>query len=90
MVSILKVSVLQVKAARALLDWSQTKLAEASGVSLPTVKRLEAERHGDFGGKNQTYEAIIGGLERAGIEFENSESAIGVRLKRIKGDEDGV
>ena len=40
--SILKVSIRQLKAARALLGWSQEELATASDVSLPTIKRLEA------------------------------------------------
>jgi DNA-binding XRE family transcriptional regulator len=39
--SILKVSMQQIKAARALLSWSQGDLAEAADVSIPTVKRLE-------------------------------------------------
>ena len=41
-VSILKVSIRQLKAARALLGWSQEELASAADVSLPTIKRLEA------------------------------------------------
>ncbi|HTO78211.1 MAG TPA: helix-turn-helix transcriptional regulator, partial [Methylocystis sp.] len=36
------VSVRQIKAARALLGWSQGALAEASGLSEATVARLEA------------------------------------------------
>jgi DNA-binding XRE family transcriptional regulator len=40
--SILKVSVRQIKAARALLAWSQEQLAAAANVSVPTIKRLEA------------------------------------------------
>ena len=32
-----------IRAARALLRWDQRKLAEASSISLPTVKRLEAK-----------------------------------------------
>ena len=39
--SIRKVSIRQIKAARALLNWSQDDLAARSGVSTPTVKRLE-------------------------------------------------
>ncbi len=31
----------QMRAARGLLNWSQTELAEAAGLSLPTVKRYE-------------------------------------------------
>lgn len=79
--SILKVSIEQVKAARALLRWSQTDLAEASGVSLPTIKRLEAST-GDLGGRTVTADAIRAALEAAGVQFipQNGGGA-GVRLK---------
>ena len=40
--SILKVSIRQLKAARALVGWSQEQLAFAADISLPTIKRLEA------------------------------------------------
>jgi hypothetical protein len=40
----------QVKAARALLGWSQQDLARASGVSEPTIGRLEAA-DGVLGGR---------------------------------------
>lgn len=78
--SILKVSIEQVKAARALLRWSQTDLAEASGVSLPTIKRLEAST-GEMGGRLITLDAIRSALEAAGVQFiaENGGGA-GVRL----------
>jgi transcriptional regulator with XRE-family HTH domain len=80
--SIPKVSIRQVKAARALLNWSQTELAAASGVSIPTVKRLEAE-DADLGGRNQTAAKICEALQRAGIEFINGNGAgVGVRLRR--------
>jgi transcriptional regulator with XRE-family HTH domain len=79
--SILKVSIEQVKAARALLRWSQNDLAERSGVSIPTVKRLEAAT-GEIGGRSNTAAAIQTALEVAGVEFisENGGGA-GVRLK---------
>ena len=79
--SILKVSIEQVKAARALLRWSQEDLADASGISLPTIKRLEAAT-GLLGGRKQTTESIRTALEAAGVEFipENGGGA-GVRLK---------
>ncbi|WP_165219561.1 helix-turn-helix transcriptional regulator [Affinirhizobium pseudoryzae] len=64
----------QIRAARALLDWKQTALAEASGVSEMSVKNLER-------GKNDprvsTLEAIRNALEAAGVEF----IAGGVRLR---------
>jgi len=76
--SILKVSIRQVKAARALLGWSQKDLAEASGVSEPTIKRLEASG-GELGGRQATADAIRTVLEAAGVEFTDGD-APGVRL----------
>jgi predicted transcriptional regulator len=80
--SILKVSIRQVKAARALLGWSQDDLAKHSGVSAPTVKRLEAAE-GDIGGRAETGEALVTALQDAGVEFisENGGGA-GVRLTK--------
>lgn len=78
--SILKVSIRQVKAARMLLGWSQDDLAVASSVSLPTIKRLEAN-DGPLGGRETTAKKLRSALETAGIEFiaENGGGA-GVRL----------
>ena len=80
--SIPKVSIRQVKAARALLGWSQEQLAEESQVSFPTVKRLEAT-DGELGGRESTAAAIVSALEAAGVEFiaENGGGA-GVRLRK--------
>ncbi|MBX3528917.1 MAG: helix-turn-helix transcriptional regulator [Rhodoblastus sp.] len=82
--SILKVSIRQVKAARALLAWSQADLAKASNISEPTIKRLEA-RDDDLGGSAGTRDAIRAALENAGVIFvaENGEGA-GVRLRKQK------
>lgn len=80
--SIPKVSIEQVKAARALLRWSQNDLAEACGVSIPTIKRLEAAT-GEIGGRVETSVAIRSALEEAGVEFiaENG-GGLGVRLRK--------
>lgn len=77
------VSVRQVKAAKALLGWSQGDLANASGISVPTIARLEAA-DGILGGKLATSTAIVTALESAGIEFiaENGGGA-GVRLRKV-------
>ncbi|WP_428032799.1 helix-turn-helix domain-containing protein [Ancylobacter sp.] len=70
------------KAARALLGWSQTDLANASAISEPTIKRLESQ-DGELGGRVDTAAAIRAALEAAGIIFvdENGEGP-GVRLKK--------
>jgi predicted transcriptional regulator len=78
------ISVRQMKAARALLGWSQGDLAVASGISEPTIGRLEAE-DGPVGGRAETGAALLAALEKAGIEFipENGGGA-GVRMKKRK------
>jgi len=76
------ISIRQIKAARALLAWSQADLAEASGVSEPTIARLESQ-DGPIGGRADTGEKIVSALEKAGCEFipENGGGA-GVRLRK--------
>lgn len=58
----------QMKAARALLRMDQKKLAELSGVSLPTIKRLET-KHGPLRATQKTAEKIQAALESRGIVF---------------------
>ena len=80
--SILKVSIRQLKAARALLGWSQEQLAAAAEVSIPTIKRLEAQE-GPLGGRNETGIKIRSALESAGVEFiDENGSGPGVRLRK--------
>ena len=69
-----------IRAARALLRWEQRDLAQASGVSLTTIKRLETTP-GTLAAHSSTVTALRGGLESAGIEFTNG-SGPGVRIKR--------
>ena len=79
--SILKVSTRQIKAARALLAWSQQELGSRAGVSVPTVKRLEAH-DGALGGYEETRIRIISALEEAGVEFiSRNGGGPGVRLR---------
>jgi len=81
-VSILKVSIRQVKAARALVGWSQEELAAAADVSLPTIKRLEAAE-GWLAGRQTTSRKIRAALEKAGIEFiDENGGGPGVRLRQ--------
>jgi transcriptional regulator with XRE-family HTH domain len=75
----------QVRAARMLLRWEQRDLAEASGVSLPSIKRLES-KPGELSAQRRTIDAIVQALERAGVKFipENG-GGVGLRLaKRTK------
>ena len=78
----LKVSIRQIKAGRELLAWSQAHLAKASGVSLPTIKRLESE-DGHLGGRAETQAKILSALEKAGVVFTNGDEP-GVKLKKKK------
>jgi DNA-binding XRE family transcriptional regulator len=80
--SIRKVSIRQIKAARALLGWSQEDAANFSGVSVPTIKRLEAT-DGPIGGRASTGERIKDAMEAAGIAFiDENGGGPGVRLRR--------
>ena len=73
----------QLRAARALLGWTQTELASRASLSLPTVKRVE----GGFG-PNVSEEARLRlqeALESAGIEFlEENGAGLGVRFRKSK------
>ena len=74
----------QLRAARALTGLSQAEVAEAAGVSVPTLKRAEAG--GPIKVADETIAAIAKALEKDGVEFipENGGGA-GVRLaKRSK------
>jgi transcriptional regulator with XRE-family HTH domain len=80
--SILKVSIRQLKAARSLIGWTQEELASAANVSVPTIKRLEAVE-GLLGGRQATAEKIRAALEKAGIEFiDENGGGPGVRLRK--------
>jgi transcriptional regulator with XRE-family HTH domain len=72
----------QMKAARSLLGWNQPKLAAKSGVSLPTISRMELSV-GLVGGHARNVYAVLDAFERAGIEFLNGD-APGVRLRKLQ------
>lgn len=67
----------QIRAARALVGWSAADLAERSGVSYPTIQRLDATR-GPVSGRYETVEAIRKALEGQGVQFlEGGQIAAG-------------
>jgi len=71
----------QIRAARALLGWSQTQLARRAGLGLATLQRIE-RNEGIEKGKFSTVIKIQKALEQAGIHFtEDDTGEIGVRLK---------
>lgn len=70
----------QSRAARALLDWSQTQLASAANLGESTVRDFEKGRRVP---SINNLAAIRAALEAAGVEFipENGGGA-GVRLRK--------
>ena len=65
-----------------LVGWSQMELASAAGISLPTIKRLEAV-NGLLGGRETTAQKIRYALEKAGVEFiDENGGGPGVRLSK--------
>ena len=71
----------QLRAARALLGWSQTRLAEKAGLSLPTVKRVEIERGPRVSDAARL--ALRVALESGGVEFiSENGGGPGVRLRK--------
>lgn len=79
------ISAAQLRAARALLGIDQKTLAAMSGVSLPTIQRMEASQ-GHVRGVVSTLTKIVDALDAAGIELIGNEQPSqgrgrGVRLK---------
>ncbi len=69
----------QSRGARGLLGWSQTRLAEAADLSLPTVKRYETGTGARV--SDDAASKMRNALEAAGIEFIAANgSGPGVRL----------
>jgi transcriptional regulator with XRE-family HTH domain len=56
----------QIRAARALMDWSQEDLATASTLSVATIRKIES---GHISPRGRTTELIRRALEDAGLEF---------------------
>jgi transcriptional regulator with XRE-family HTH domain len=75
----------QLRASRALLGIDQRKLAELSGLSVPTVQRMEAS-DGVIRGNVDSLMKLIEALERAGVELigEGAASQPGGRGVRLK------
>jgi len=76
----------QLRAARALRGLDQRKLAEAAGLSLPTIQRMEASE-GVIRGNVDSLMKLVAALEALGLELiaDNAPSqggGRGVRLKR--------
>lgn len=65
----------QIRAARALLNWSQVDLARAAGMATSSVKNIEG---GAASPRAETIDQILAALETNGVDFTPGS---GVRLK---------
>jgi len=76
------ISNLQIRAARALLGWSQQRLADEAGVSAITVKRLEGSEE-TFQARFETVMKVKAAVEAAGVVFRTGEDGLvhGVSLR---------
>jgi transcriptional regulator with XRE-family HTH domain len=74
----------QIRAARALLGWSQSQLARTAGVGLATLQRIE-QNEGVVKGNFSTIIKIQKVLEQAGIHFIDDDTGqIGVHMQMGK------
>jgi transcriptional regulator with XRE-family HTH domain len=75
----------QMRAARALLGIDQRELAERSGLSLPTIQRMEAS-NGVIRGNVDSLMKLVDALAANGIELigEGAASSAGGRGVRLK------
>jgi transcriptional regulator with XRE-family HTH domain len=76
----------QLRAARALLGLDQRMIAELSGLSVPTIQRMEAS-DGVIRGNVDSLMKLIAALDAAGIELigDGTSSLSGGRGVRLKG-----
>jgi transcriptional regulator with XRE-family HTH domain len=76
---------LQMRAARALLNIDQRELADLSGLSLPTIQRMEASED-IVRGNVDSLMKLVAALDAAGLELigEGATSAAGGRGVRLK------
>ena len=71
----------QMRAARAMLDWSREQLSKEAGVGISALMRLESAE-GVPSGNIKTFESVQRAFEKAGVEFIGSpEEGAGVRWK---------
>ncbi len=72
----------QIRAARALLDWTRSELSESSGVGISALMRFESA-DGVPAGNIKTIDAVKKAFEEAGIEFIGTpDSQAGVRWRK--------
>jgi transcriptional regulator with XRE-family HTH domain len=69
------------KAARAIAGLDQAALADLAGVSINTVRNMEAAGASPVGGRPSTRDQVQAALEKLGVEFANGGEP-GVRLRK--------
>lgn len=75
----------QIRSARHGLRWTVQELADYSGVSVSTVKRIEAD-DGIPSASARNLSAIKIALEAAGIEFIGTpDDGPGIRIRKARG-----
>ena len=68
----------QCRAARALIEWNQIRLADASGVSVNTIRDFEGGKRTPI---TNNLTAIKNALEDAGVKFVRADNWEGVMAK---------
>jgi transcriptional regulator with XRE-family HTH domain len=83
--TVIMITAAQLRAARALLGIDQKTLAGLSGLSVPTIQRMEASS-GNVRGVVDSLTKIVAALDIAGIELiaEGASSTAGGRGVRLK------
>lgn len=68
----------QIRAARALLNWSQSELVEKSGLSLTTIRRMEDDKIGPERSSAGNVAAVTKIIQEAGVTFlDDGDQTIG-------------
>jgi hypothetical protein len=65
-----------------MLGWSQVDLAKKARVAIGTIRRMESFE-GEIASYTSTLSKVTGAMEKAGIEFLNSDRP-GVRLRAVE------
>ena len=76
-----RLSPVQIRGARGMLDWSMQKLAGSAKLSITTVQRME--KGSALPVSDQAFASVQVALERAGISFlDDTNEGLGLRLRR--------
>jgi transcriptional regulator with XRE-family HTH domain len=75
------ITVAQLRAGRALLDWTTTRLASASRVHRETIGRIESGRV--FAPQKATLARLVAALEQGGVFFAEN-GMVGIKSDVLK------